>query len=259
MIFEKIPIIYLLGGLVVLAMLAPLITALIRGGFPEDRDRRVQDAFEGAAQKLGLLFELRPTGLSAYDYFNQDQQIYLPSHEPQIKGQWRGRTIEGLGKVERLRRNGSEFRHRPRISVGLNDERIKKLRIQPRDKLGRLEKRAVGNMADVDWGQPDTPTGDDKFDADFIIGGLVDDEHLSWLRQPEVKEALRRLDEDPAYLWFEIRLGKLTVEIDFRGLNASELVTTIEAVVDSAQALEEAFVDGRARRRDEETEFFPSF
>lgn len=251
------PIIYLLGGLVVMAMLAPLITALIRGGFPKDRDHRVQTAFEETAEELGLEFKLVPTGLSARLVFEPERKIYIPTHEPTINGQWRGRQIKGHGKVELLRNSGSEFRHRPKISVEILDERLKKVRIEPRHKVGRLEKMAVGQMADVDWGQPDTPTGDDRFDAEFIVGGMIDDDVMDVLRVEAVKDELRALDRDPEILWFEIRLGLLTVEIDFRGLDSETLRATIEESAERARKLEQAGA-GRGSHRQSSEEYFPT-
>lgn len=213
-----------------------LVRQFLLGGTSPKGLKRVKAAWKSAAEDLG--FE---TGVLT----------------ERIKGVRRGRQVEvHLVKVDRQTGHDDLQRYDllTRVQVSLSHERWNNgVKLEPRDTLARIERSAVGDVADLEEG-PDIPTGDWNFDNDFIVAGQVGDDVLSRLRRPAVKDALYEIRDTTK--WFQIRLGELVTEED-RGIdNEHELVRFVDRVIDAADALDDAMA-GTTVDNDDVEDLFP--
>lgn len=160
---------------------------------------------------------------------------------PGIKGARRGRSVDASVRTDAavILDNQKQEKY-TRFRVELRRNRWKEgVKIRPRSFFAKLEKSAVGEIANLE-GEPVVRTGDDKFDRDFMVGGKVTESTKRALRSASVQQALRDLVD--RFGWYEIKIGELVVDVDKGIANPDQLVRHIDRCIDAADLLDDAMV-----------------
>lgn len=224
----------LVGSILLLAVLAKVITRFISGPATASRFK-LKEAWTTVANRMG------------FDLIGG----------PGLKGMRRGRAVDA--RIETEGAVTVDQRHQKyytRIQVALGHRLWREgVKIKPRGALAKLEKAAVGEVANLER-QPIVRTGDGKFDRDFMVSGRVTEPARRALGQPAVHQALRGLNG--RFDWYEIKLGELIVEIDHGIANEDQLARHIDRCVDAADRLDDA-IDGDDVGAQGKEELFPSY
>lgn len=182
-------------------------------GFAWWKGEREKEAWNKAADRLGLDFI--EGGL-----FSQ----------PELQGSCRGKNVRAWVRSER-RGGGKNSRtvYFTVIAVELDAACWQGLELTEHGFTDTIAKF---------FGGEDRETGDDSFDSDFRIKGVVDDQARECLRQKDVQDVLRQLAR--SYRKMKIEAGMLHVENKGRVTNAGKLIRRIGRAVDAAETLDRA-------------------